>query len=263
MSYIPPACALEAATTETSPAAHDATSKKGLVVGRLQNWKGPIVLCEALRHLGNAAPEFQWLGRDMPFKQAKQSMASYLSKTYPDIWGSKIQPTTLVKSRAETAQWQKRAAFVVIPSTWDVFNLTSVEAMVAGQIVICSDGAGAAELIQDGKNGFTFQNQNAEALADKIATVQAITPQQSAKIKQAARETISELLAPQEIAKKRSEAYKNLFKRGKCARHRRPNAWLENACRPHAPALEPLAFLEHLPLRDVVKFLLKRALKKL
>ncbi len=50
----------------------------------------------------------------------------------------------------QTARLQAQAAFMVVPSLWDTFNFTCVEAMWSGRPVICSRGAGASELIEDG-----------------------------------------------------------------------------------------------------------------
>ncbi|MCW8137917.1 MAG: glycosyltransferase family 4 protein, partial [Planctomycetota bacterium] len=146
-----------------APATASRPARAGLVVGRIQRWKGPETLCEALSRLGQAAPEVQWVGRDMPWGPAP-SASRHLAARYPSVWGPLVRPLG-ARPLAEVRRLQREAAFVVIPSTWDVFNYTSTEALAAGAVVICSDGAGAASLITDGVDGFVFPAGDAAALA--------------------------------------------------------------------------------------------------
>src|SRR5262249_27137836 len=69
---------------------NDVRTGRGLVVGRVQLWKGPHVLCDALRLMGKDAPSIDWIGRDIPLGQAGDSTSRYLAGTWPDVWGSGI-----------------------------------------------------------------------------------------------------------------------------------------------------------------------------
>lgn len=53
----------------------------------------------------------------------------------------------------------------VFPTHEDVWGLVAVEAMMFGKPILCSQGAGAAELVADGQNGYIFDPYNAEKLA--------------------------------------------------------------------------------------------------
>lgn len=53
----------------------------------------------------------------------------------------------------------------VLPTLEDTWGMVVLEAMMLGKAVVCSNGAGAAELITDGQNGYRFQPQDVEALA--------------------------------------------------------------------------------------------------
>jgi len=50
----------------------------------------------------------------------------------------------------------------------EALGLTIIEAMGAGLPVVTLDGKGNRDLIEEGKNGYLLNNQNAEAFADKI-----------------------------------------------------------------------------------------------
>ena len=51
---------------------------------------------------------------------------------------------------------------------YEPFGLALVEAMATGLPVVCTDGRGNRDLIQNGENGFIIHERNAEMLADKI-----------------------------------------------------------------------------------------------
>ena len=120
------------------------------VFGRVQRWKGPHILCEALRILGPNAPLVDWYGRDTSFDTLDVTCSGWLQRTYPEIWGKKIIWRAPV-SPIDVANIQAASVLNVVPSTWDVFNFTAVEAMASKTPVICSASAGAAELIVEGE----------------------------------------------------------------------------------------------------------------
>ena len=134
-------------------------TERGLVVGRVQRWKGPEVLCDALHLLGPRAPLVDWVGRDTPFETRSTSASDHLRRKWPDVWGPVVTQRPQ-SSFEDTARLEAAAAFVVVPSLWDTFNFTCVEAMGSATPVMLTGGA--SELIQDGVNGFTFENGDCE-----------------------------------------------------------------------------------------------------
>ncbi|MFZ0845984.1 MAG: glycosyltransferase family 4 protein [Pseudolabrys sp.] len=242
-----------------TPAA--AINTRGLVVGRVQAWKGPQLLCEALQLLGARAPEFDWIGRDTPSGMRSRMTSETLAASFPDIWGHKIHWGAQADPDA-VARAQAQALFNLVPSTWDVFNFTAVEAMASGRPVICSTGAGASELIEDGVNGFIFANGNPEALASTIERVLACSPQRMIEIGRAGQDSVAATLAPEQVAAARIEQYK------KCIAEFAPRTaanddWLDLACRPAEAGNEPdMSFLDHQPLKDILRYSARRALRK-
>jgi len=182
------------------------STDRGLVVGRLQRWKGPVVLCEALRRLGCSAPCVDWVGRDTAWGARDGSAAKHLAQIYPDVWQTKFVHCAPI-SPAEVARRQARALFNIVPSTWDVFNFTVVEAMVSGRPAVVSTGAGASELIEDGVNGYLFINESADALAGAIERVLSESRIRLAEIGREGRNTIRAALDPKTIAAQRLAAY--------------------------------------------------------
>ena len=172
--HLTPAPALDCGQNSSSPVtshplpATAPQALKGLVVGRLQNWKGAEVLCKALR----LAPEIEieWVGGDTDWGTSGMKASEYLAASYPDVFGKKLHWIGRL-DRKQVAEKMRGAGFLVVPSVWDVFNLTVAEGMEAGLPVICSRAAGAEMLIQHGISGFLFDPAKPEELADSLKLV--------------------------------------------------------------------------------------------
>jgi glycosyltransferase involved in cell wall biosynthesis len=62
----------------------------------------------------------------------------------------------------------KFADIFVFPTNEDIWGMVLPEAMAFGKPVLCSQGAGAVELVQHGENGLVFQPQRPDELADAM-----------------------------------------------------------------------------------------------
>ena len=77
---------------------------------------------------------------------------------------------------------------LVLPSAQDGFGLVVLEAMACGLPVIVSDRVGAADCVEEGKNGFIFPFGVKEALADRLKWFMA-EPSRAAGMQEVALET--------------------------------------------------------------------------
>jgi hypothetical protein len=155
---------------------------------------------------------------------------------------------------------QRAAKFVVVPSIWDVFNYTAAEAMRAGSVVICSEGAGAADLIEHGTNGFKVPEEEPEALAEVIGRVAALPSANRKKIGEKGRKTVERKLDPERVARRRIRAYENLD-----SRNNKPDSdrtWLTEAVHPggkfEVQPERPLAFLDQHAVTKIGGHLVRR-----
>ena len=121
----------------------------GLVVGRIQIWKGVVQLCEAINLINKEKLnklKIYWIGRDTFYSKSGTSMSEYLSNTYPHIWNKIIEPIG-PKDHDEIEKYYEIAKWTLVPSTWDMFNLSAVEHLLHKKPLVCSTGAGASDFL--------------------------------------------------------------------------------------------------------------------
>lgn len=73
-----------------------------------------------------------------------------------------------VLDRTDFVPFLHEADLFVLPSRAEGFGLVLIEAMAAGLPVIAAHTGGAAELVESGRNGLTFEKENPAALAEAI-----------------------------------------------------------------------------------------------
>ena len=226
--------------------------------GRIQNWKGPQVACEAWRILGKKAPELEWYGRTMTHGESGRPLSDWLKESFPEVWGIKIVHNNSV-SPSEVSILMAKAKVVLVPSLWDTFNYVTVEAMAHGCVVLVSDGAGAADLIEHGKNGFVFPAGNAKALAALVEGIEGLPEEKIESIGREASMTVTRSMDPVSIAKKKIELYKTTkLPVERCE-------WLKEALLPVGKShkRKDLQFLDGLPLQGLTRYVMSRASRKI
>jgi hypothetical protein len=130
--------------------------------------------------------------------------------------------------------------------------------MSSESVVVCSEGAGASDLIEDGENGFCVPAKDPEALARALQTARGLSPADRHRIGAAGRETVKKQLDPTRIALRRIDTFHDLSGEQWPGR---ATDWLLKAIHPEKAAgvsSKPLAFLDHLPLRDLSTYVLRR-----
>lgn len=238
------------------------TKEYALVVGRVQPWKGPDVLCQAISLLDNCIP-IEWYGRSVPDRTGTKLYTDELRERFPSIWQTKISHYPPIHP-IEVHRKQSEAKFVIVPSTWDVFNLTVVEAMSCGAVVICSSAAGAADMIDHGSNGFIFESGDAAALADLIMKVSNLDEAQLQSIQAAAVHTVKTRLSAQDVASMvKAEILDTVQSVHRSSAHRDSDLLASlMPSQPHGRSLA-MAELNRLPLHSLIAYCKQRLLSKL
>ena len=199
---------------------------KGLVVGRLQNWKGAEVLCKALELMDGI--QIEWVGRDTLWGNSSVTASEYLKKQYPAIWGSKLIWIGELR-HAEAMQKISHAAFLVVPSLWDVFNLTAAEAMTRCVPVICSRNAGAEMLIEDGCSGFLFDPEKTDELAGCLRKISTLGIEAKHMLGKNGQKSVKHFLGGGDVLKILEHSYLQTLK--KCG-YTPTDAWLKSFLSP-------------------------------
>jgi hypothetical protein len=135
--------------------------------------------------------------------------------------------------------------------------------MQAGTPVVCSDGAGVHDLIEDGENGFGIPAEDEKSLANAIWQAASLSEKKRREIGRAGKETVQGRMEPRRIAQERLENYREIEERRSSQKE---ELWLAEAARP-TKAFEvesdPLRFLDRLPLSALVKYTGGRLWKKI
>jgi glycosyltransferase involved in cell wall biosynthesis len=136
------------------------------IIGSIEHRKGQDVLLNALNYLDDAVMqriEVHIVGRtlDEHFKEM-------LVKNMPHK--DRIRFVGEI-SREDSISYLYGSDVIISASRDDPFPVVLVEALCMGKPCIVSDRTGIAELINEGTNGFVFANEDAQALADKIAFI--------------------------------------------------------------------------------------------
>jgi glycosyltransferase involved in cell wall biosynthesis len=232
-----------------------ATGDTWLTVGRIQHWKGPQVACAAWNILGQAAPQLEWVGRDTIRGLTGETTSAWLQTHFRHTWGRRIVPVGQM-SPDDVKNRMRAAKALLVPSTWDVFNLGAAEAMAFGKVVVASTGVGAVDLIEHGVNGFTFPNGDAAVLAELVHTIEQMDDGALRAIGRAAAATVRKTLNPMGIAEQKTSLYQQLP--ASCPAQ---SSWLQECLSP-CPDRAPLKFLDNLPLKDLSRYVVQRSARK-
>jgi glycosyltransferase involved in cell wall biosynthesis len=236
-----------------------ARDNTGLVTARIQVWKGPAILCEALSLMEeDIRPAIKWLGRDTSFDDTS-STAAYLSKRFPLVWDKSVTSQNAIPNgRVHAAQII--AKFGIIPSIWDMFNFSCAEFLGAGTPVICSDGAGAVELITNGVNGFTYPANDALALAECIKAISSLDETAYNKMANAAFETVITELSAERLTPAYIRKYEDVIANFNPVQ---PNEFLDTVYNASSVKDGLENILDKQPIKKIVAYLAKRMKTKI
>jgi GT2 family glycosyltransferase/2-polyprenyl-3-methyl-5-hydroxy-6-metoxy-1,4-benzoquinol methylase len=137
-----------------------------LFVGSIEHRKGSDVLLQAIQKLEDWVMnkcEFLFIGAE--FDPVMMNDIVKFSKIYGNI--KVLEPVDHKKLQ----YYYKNSDMLIVPSRDDPCPVVAVEAMMHFLPVICSDKTGTSYLIKDRKNGFIFENENAEQIAEIITSI--------------------------------------------------------------------------------------------
>jgi glycosyltransferase involved in cell wall biosynthesis len=129
-----------------------------IFVGQLIPRKGVDLLLEAIRPLFGEQPNlFLSVIGDGSESRSLQASARALGIAARVNFEGTIS-SNKIQSRLASSD------VLVLPSRWDGWGMVVNEALSAGVPVIASDRCGAADLVQEGVNGYVFRSEDVEDL---------------------------------------------------------------------------------------------------
>lgn len=180
-----------------------------LITGRIERHKGQDIAVEALPLIRRRVPRARLLfvGADSEVAGAGGSALTALRRR-ADALGlpaDALEATGAV-GRAQLPALYARASVCLVPSRFEAFGYTCLEAMACGRPVIASDTSGLSEIITTGRDGLLTAPADAAALAG--ATVALLTdPRLRRRLGDAARATVQQRFAAPVVARRMAALY--------------------------------------------------------
>ncbi|MFP4222663.1 MAG: glycosyltransferase family 4 protein [Phycisphaeraceae bacterium] len=191
-----------------------------LFVGRFDRHKGGDVALDAFAQLARELPKLRlvMVGPDRGVRDdagRRWSLEAYLGERLGDVRGrvevlGELEPERLGLLR-------RQAMVTIVPSRYEVFGYTAVEAMAAGCPVVVSEAGGLAEMVQDGRNGLFAQPGDAADLARQVRRV-VEDPELARRLGGQARADVGERYTPEVVARRTLAFYGEVVAR--CGRTR-------------------------------------------
>ncbi len=137
-------------------------------VGRLEPRKGVIEWVDAAVSVADDYPttQFAFVGADLPYGPG-QTVRQQLESQIPEHLTSRFTFHGDV-NRPELMRLFAGARMAIVPSRWENFPNTCVEAMCTGLPVLVSKNGGMTEMIEDGRSGWIAPSQDPAGLESAL-----------------------------------------------------------------------------------------------
>ncbi|HWF52696.1 MAG TPA: glycosyltransferase family 4 protein [Solirubrobacteraceae bacterium] len=185
-----------------APLAEDrATAGSILVVGRVERAKGQDVLLEALPAIRGAVPEahVRLIGADGGAVERLLGRARELGLSQAIDFEGAVP-------RAELPHAYCSASVCVVPSRFEAFSYTCLEAMACGRAVIAARVGGLPEVVRDGVDGLLVPTEDPAALAGAVRRL-LLDPAERRRLGEAARARVLAAFAAPTVGARMAELY--------------------------------------------------------
>lgn len=103
-----------------------------------------------------------------------------------------------------------KSSFFVLPSFFEGFGIACIEAVQAGNIVICTDSGGIPEFINDGQQGFLFNPRDRSSLVAAIQKAINLTEDEKLNMVHSAQERVKSMFSPRKYVNQLNDLYKSI-----------------------------------------------------
>ena len=170
-----------------------------LVVGRLRIRKGLEILLQALARARDRGQRLRLVvAGDGERREVLDTLCERLGLGASVHWAGRC-------SRSEATRLRRRAAALIVPSTYEGMPLVVLEAMSDGVPVIASAVSGIPEVVIDGETGWLVPPERSDALAG--ALIEAMSDPDEARVRgEAGRQRLDQRFRPDHAARQWFEA---------------------------------------------------------
>ncbi len=177
------------------PIEEEAETKTILFFGRLNVLKGLLNATHALKIILKNHPDWKFLvvGDDGPAPNGKGSMRKWMQHKLKELNGN-VQFENGV-AYEQLPAYLKQADIVILPSLFESFSYTCLEAMAAGKAVVGSKGTGMEAIITHQQDGLLANPNNVNDIVTCIEWL-ITNKQKRLELAKVARKTASEKFSP-------------------------------------------------------------------
>jgi len=180
--------------------------RKVVCFGRLEVRKGTLRLLRECDRLWKDGFDFtlNLIGSDTDYAPRGCMVREWIGKAYAHwLEDGCLQIADSLPQEAVLAEVQ-RAACVLIPSLWENWPNTCIEAMSLGKVVVASENGGQAEMVgTDGSCGFVFSWEDAGGFRKALAQALSLSGAEREEMGNAAQTRIASMCAPEHVLPRR------------------------------------------------------------
>jgi len=177
-----------------------------LYLGRLEVRKGVLRLLEEAERMWRKGADFYLtlVGGDCGYVPRNTSVKAFVEQQYaPRVESGQLRLPGAMPHEQLLALIRQQAV-VVIPSLWENWPNTCIEAMSLGKVVVASTHGGQYEMLGDDEQaGFVFSWENAGQCRAQLAKALALSPERREQMGAEAKRRIATLCAPEVVLPQR------------------------------------------------------------
>jgi glycosyltransferase involved in cell wall biosynthesis len=195
----------------------DCDRNRIVFVGRFDLHKGGDLMIDAFARLATDRPELMldFVGPDRGVLDPAGRLTHLEEYLCAHVPSADVRRRIVVHGQ-QTAQaieiLRRRALVTVVPSRYETFGYTAVEALTLGCPVVTANSGGLAEIVRDRETGLLFECGGAASLATQIAKL-LDAPEWAARLGEAARDDVKRRYSPRSIAEQTLEIYASVLDR--------------------------------------------------
>jgi glycosyltransferase involved in cell wall biosynthesis len=186
-------------------------------VGRFDLHKGGDVMIDAFAHLAVMRPALclDFVGPDRGIPDASGRIvrvAEYVERHVRDPAIARRIVIHGQKQGPEIDAFRRRGFVAVVPSRYETFGYTAVEALRLGCPLVAAEGGGLGEIVRDGETGLLCRTGDPQSLAGQIDRLLA-SPELGARLGEAGRRDVALRYNPISIAETTLDLYASVVER--------------------------------------------------